>query len=91
MADQYGLLYPGAVQHQRQRVGVIASIRRRRRKHRAFAITGHIPGQHAVAGQRHLFMPGGRAGTDAVQQRQRYPASLFTKTRHHRSLVTLHF
>ena len=91
MADQYGLFYLGTVQHQRQRVSVIASIRRRRRKHRAFAITGHIPGQDAVAGQRHLFMPGGCAGTDAVQQRQRYPASLFTKTRHHRSLVTLHF
>lgn len=42
MADQYGLLYSSAVQHSRQRVGVIAGIRRRRRQHRAFAITGHI-------------------------------------------------
>lgn len=91
MADQYGFLHPGPVEHPRQRISVVAGIRPRRRKHRAFAITGHIPGQHAVAGKRHLFMPGGRAGTDAVQQRQRRTASLFTKTRHHRSLATLHF
>ena len=91
MAEQNGFLHPGAVKHPRQCIGVGAGIRPRRRKHRAFAITGHIPGQHAVAGKRHLFMPGGRAGTDAVQQRQRRTASLFTKTRHHPPLATLHF
>ncbi|AEW75154.1 hypothetical protein EcWSU1_03726 [Enterobacter ludwigii] len=91
MPDQNDLPDARTVQHGRQRVGVIPRVGALNRQHRAFAITGHVPRQHAKTVQRHLFMPGGSAGADAVEQHQRDAASLFTKARHRAPLVPLHF